>query len=47
MLMRLWLDAHEGRPTPAFIRERAQLVDRIHADIQARNEAKDAALQTA
>lgn len=35
MLLRLWLDAHEGRPTPAFIRERARLVDRIHAEIGA------------
>ena len=40
MLMRLWMDAIDGRPTPPFIRERAKLVDRIHAEIQARNEAK-------
>jgi hypothetical protein len=41
MLMRLWLDAHEGRPTPAFIRERAKLVDRIHAQIGAEIAAGD------
>jgi hypothetical protein len=42
MLMRLWMDAIDARSTPAFIRERAKLVDKIHTDIGARNEAKDA-----
>jgi hypothetical protein len=42
MLMRLWMDAIDGRTTPAFIRERAKLVDKIHTDIGACNEAKDA-----
>jgi Taurine catabolism dioxygenase TauD, TfdA family len=30
VLMRLWMDAIEERPTPDFIRERARTVDRIH-----------------
>jgi hypothetical protein len=47
MLMRLWLDANEGRPTPAFIRERAKLVDRIHAEIGAENAAQAEAPQPA
>lgn len=30
VLMRLWMDAIDQRPTPEFIRERAVTVDRIH-----------------
>ena len=47
MLMRLWMEALDGRTTPAFIRDRARLVDQIHAEIQARNEAEDAVPQMA
>ena len=37
MLMRLWMDAIDGRTTPALIRDRARLVDQIHTEIGARD----------
>ncbi len=41
-LMRLWMDAHESRPTPEYVRERARTVDRIHAEIGARKALSEA-----
>ena len=47
MLMRLWMEAIDARTTPAFIRERARLVDHIHREIGARSLSTDAVPQPA
>jgi hypothetical protein len=41
--MRLWLHAHEKRPTPAAVSDRVVAVDRMIAELRRRAKAAEAA----